>query len=104
MRCCRRRSGAATGRRQSRQQRPGPTHGRQPHPCRQRSPTRPWRAIWRARCTFLASDPKDRLAAALARLGRAFSRSAAAAEKLAPELDPTCHSQFGPADQEKEDH
>jgi hypothetical protein len=41
-------------------------------PCCQRSPRRRWRAIWRPRCRPLAGDPKDRLAAALARLGRAF--------------------------------
>ena len=59
----------------------------------------------------LASDPKDRLAAALARLGRAFMacelvrfhRSARDAEKPAPELDPTCNSRLGPADRRKED-
>ena len=44
----------------------------QPQLMGQQSPKRPWRAIWRARCMLLASDPKDRLAAALARLGRAF--------------------------------
>ena len=44
----------------------------QRRPCPLRSPRRPWRAIWRARCMRWPSDPKDGLAAALARLGRAF--------------------------------
>jgi hypothetical protein len=34
---------------------------------------------------------------------REFYRSAADAEKPAPELDPTCNSRFGPADRRKED-
>ena len=69
--CCRRASGAATGRQQSRQ-RPRRARGANRRPCRLRSPRRPWRAICGQVVGMLASDPKDGLARALARLGRAF--------------------------------
>ena len=59
---------AASRSRQDRLQARGAIH----RPCCQRSPRRRWRAIWRARCRRWPADPKDGLAAALARLGRAF--------------------------------
>ena len=57
----------------------------------------------------MATDPKDRLAGALASLGQAFmartrefSRSAADAEKHSPEITTHCSSRLGPADRNKE--
>ena len=56
MRCCRRRSGAATGRRQSRQQRSGPTP-----PMPSALAQAALEGYLAGKVHVLASDPKDRL-------------------------------------------
>jgi hypothetical protein len=77
-----------------------------PRPCPLRSPRRLWRAIWRARCTCWPVTPRTAWQPPWRGSGgrswpatREFPRSARDAEKPAPELDPTCHSWVGPADQ-----
>jgi len=111
--CCRRASGAATGRHRGRQgplQAPGGAI-RRPSCC-QRSPRRPWRAIWRARCMCACWPVIPRTGWLLPWHGwggrswpatREFPRSARDAEKPAPEINTHCNSRRGPADRRKED-
>ena len=83
--------------------------GRSDRPCCQRSLRRRWRAIWRARCRRWPAIRRTAWRPPWRGSGgrswpatREFSRSAADAEKPAPELNPTCNSRFGPADRRKE--
>jgi len=64
--CCRRASGAATGLQQSRRRRPGPIH------VGGNAAQAALEGDLAGKVQALASDPKDGLAAALARLGQAF--------------------------------
>ena len=80
------------------------------HPRNLRSPWRPWRAIWWARCTCWPATPRTAWQPPWRGSGgrswpatREFVRSARDAEKPAPELEPTCNSRLGPADRRKED-
>ena len=70
-RCCRRASGAATGRHQSRQ-RPCQARWGDPPPMLSAVAQAGLEGTLAGKVHVLAADPKDRLAAALARLGRAF--------------------------------
>ena len=79
-------------------------------PCPLRSLRRPWRAIWRARCTCWPATrrtvwrPPWRGSGARSwPATREFPRSAPDAEKHSPELNPTCNSRLRPADRRKED-
>ena len=71
MPCCRRPSGAATGRHKSRQ-RPCLARGADPPPLPSALAQAALEGYLAGKVHVLASDPKDGLAAALARLGRAF--------------------------------
>ena len=90
-------------------QRPCRARGAIPRPCPLRSPRRPWRAIWRARCMCWPVIRRTGWQPPWRGSGgrswpatREIYRSARDAEKPAPELDPTCNSRFGPADRRKE--
>ena len=72
--CCRRASGAATGR-QQRRQRPRRARGENRRRCRMRSLWRALEAGLMVKVLALEAEPKDGLAAALASLGRAFMAS-----------------------------
>jgi hypothetical protein len=72
MPCCRRASGAATGRHRSRQQPPGRATWGDPAALPSALAQAALEGDLAGKVQVLASDPKDRLAAALARLGRAF--------------------------------
>ena len=72
MACCRRPSGAATGRPRSRQRRPGLARGERRRPMPSALVQAALEGDLAGKVQVLASDPKDGLAAALARLGQAF--------------------------------
>ena len=79
-------------------------------PCPLRSPRQPWRAIWRARCTFPWPPTRRTLwRAAWPGLGRTFMRATlrvfpecSRAEKHSPELIEPRPGQLGPAHRRKE--